>query len=99
MLNPDIKILRDEPTKIITEVRKRDSLRDNLTRMLEEKDHKITEMAMMIDSLERYLKMYENVHAPPSHNSAPVQQKKKCFEGTTTSNRTTNTTNRKHVVN
>ena len=74
-------------------------MRDNLTRMLEEKDHKITEMAMMIDSLERYLKMYENAHAPPSHNSAPVQQKKKHSAGTITSNGTTDTTSRKHVAN
>ena len=99
MLNPDIKILRDGPTKIITEVRKRDSMIDNLTRMLEEKDHKITEMAMMIDSLERYLKMYENAHAPPSHNSVLVQQKKKHSACTITSNGTTDTTNRMHVVN
>ena len=54
---------------------------------------------MMIDSFERYLKMYKNAHAPPSHNSTPAQQKKKHFAGTITSNGTTNTMNRKHVVN
>lgn len=50
---------------------------DNLTRMLEEKDRKIAEMSMVNDSLERRLKMYENAHVSPSHNSAPAQQKKK----------------------
>ena len=98
MLNPDIKILRDGPAKIIAGIRKRDSLIDDLTRILEEKDRKITEMVMMIDSLERHLTMYENTYAPP-HNSAPVQQKKKCYAGTITSNGTTDTTNRKHVAN
>ena len=68
--------MRDELAKVIAETKKRDSIIEQLTRALEERDRIITEMMMENDSLKRSLKIYENPHAPPSHGSVPVQQKK-----------------------
>ena len=43
--NPEIKILRDELAKIIADVKKRDSIIDQLTCALEEGKREKTEMA------------------------------------------------------
>ena len=68
--------MRDELAKIIADVKKRDSIIDQLTCALEEEKREKTEMVMTIDSLERRLKIYENAHSPPSHGSVPAQQRK-----------------------
>ena len=68
--------MRDELAKAIADTKRRDSAIEQLTRALEERDRIITEMMMENDSLKRYLKIYENPHAPSSHCSVPAQQRK-----------------------
>ncbi len=62
MSNPGIKILRDELSKVITEIQKMRVLNEKLTRALEGRDRIITEMMMKNDSLKRHLKIYETPH-------------------------------------
>ena len=45
-------------------------------RVLDEGKKAIAELIMVIDMLKRRLIIYKNPHAPPSHGSAPAQQKK-----------------------
>ena len=76
MSNSDVKILRDELAKMIAEIKKRDTVIEELTRIVEEGKKTMAELIMEIDMLKRRLIIYENPHAPPSHGSVPVQQKK-----------------------
>ena len=61
---------------MIAEIKKRDTMIEELTRMVEEGKKTTTELIMEIDMLKRRLIIYENPHAPPSHGSVPAQQKK-----------------------
>ena len=47
-----------------------------LTHALEEIDRIMTEMMMENDSHKRRLKIYGNLHAPPSHGRVSAQQRK-----------------------
>ena len=76
MSNSDVKILRDELAKIIADNKKKDSVIEELTRMVEEGKKTTAELIMKIDLPERRRTIYENSHAPPSHGSVPAQQKK-----------------------
>ncbi len=75
MPNPEIKILRDELSKVIPEIQKMRVLNEKLTRALGGRNRIITEIMMENDSLKRHLKIYENPSALPSHGSVPAQQK------------------------
>ena len=74
--NPEIKILRDELAKVIADVKKRDSMIEQLADALAEEKRSNAEKDMAIDMLERRLRIYENAHSPPSHGSVPAQQRK-----------------------
>ena len=76
MSNSDVKTLRDELAKMIAEIKKRDTMIEELTRIVEEGKKTTAELIMEIDMLRRRLIIYENPHAPPSHGSVPAQQKK-----------------------
>ena len=56
--------------------KKKDSVIEELTRIVEEGKKTTAELIMKIDLLERRWMIYENPHAPPSHGSVPAQQKK-----------------------
>lgn len=74
--NPEIKILRDELATVIADVKKRDSVIEQLADALAEEKRSNAEKDTAIDILERRLRIYENAHFPPSHGSVPAQQKK-----------------------
>ena len=76
MSNSDVKILRDELAKIIADNKKKDSVIEELIRIVEEGKKTTAELIMEIDMLRRRLIIYENPHAPPSNDSVPAQQKK-----------------------
>ena len=76
MSNSDVKILRDELAKIIADNKKKDSVIEELIRIVEEGKKTTAELIIKIDLLERRRMIYENPHAPPSHGSVPAQQKK-----------------------
>ena len=76
MSNSEVKILRDELAKMIADNKKKDSLIEELIRIVEEGKKTTAELIMKIDLLERRRMIYENPHAPPSHGSVPAQQKK-----------------------
>ena len=61
---------------MIADNKKKDSVIEELTRIVEEGKKTTAELIMKIDLLERRLMIYENPHAPPSHGSVPAQQKK-----------------------
>ena len=61
---------------MIADNKKKDSVIEELTRMVEEGKKTTAELIMKIDLLERRRMIYENLHAPPSHGSVPAQQKK-----------------------
>ena len=74
--NPEIKILRDELAKVIADVKKRNSVIEQLADALAEEKRANAEKDMAIDMLERRLRIHENTHSPPSHGSVSAQQKK-----------------------
>ena len=76
MSNSDVKILRDELAKIIADNKKKDSVIEELIRIVEEGKKTTAELIMEIDMLRRRWIIYENPHAPPSNDSVPAQQKK-----------------------
>ena len=76
MSNSEVKILWDELTKIIADNKKKDSVIEEQARVLDEGRKTTAELIMEIDMLKRRLIIYENPHAPPSHDSVPAQQKK-----------------------
>ena len=76
MSNSEVKILRDELAKMIADNKKKDSVIEELTRIVEEGKKTTAELIMKIDLLERRRMIYGNPHAPPSHGSVPAQQKK-----------------------
>ena len=76
MSNSDVKILRDEPAKIIADNKKKDSVIEKQACVLDEGKKAIAELIMEIDMLKRRLIIYENPHVPPSNDSVPAQQKK-----------------------
>ena len=76
MSNSDVKILRDELAKIIADNKKKDSVIEELIRIVEEGKKTTAELIMEIDMLRRRLIIYENPHAPPFNDSVPAQQKK-----------------------
>ena len=61
---------------MIAEIKKRDSVIEELARTLEEGKKTTAELIMEIDMLRKRLMIYENAHSPPSHGSVPAQQKK-----------------------
>ena len=61
---------------MIAEIKKRDTIIEELTHIVEEGEKTTVEMIMENDMLKRRLMIYENAHAPPSHGSVPAQQKK-----------------------
>ena len=61
---------------MIADNKKKDSVIEELTRIVEEGKKTTAELIMKIDLLERRRMIYENPHAPPSHGSVPAQQKK-----------------------
>ena len=76
MSNSEVKILRDELAKIIADNKKKDSVIEELIRIVEEGKKTTAELIMEIDMLKRRLIIYENLHVPPSNDSVPAQQKK-----------------------
>ena len=76
MSNSDVKILRDELAKIIADNKKKDSVIEELIRIVEEGKKTTAELIMEIDMLKKRLMIYENPHVPPSNDSVPAQQKK-----------------------
>ena len=61
--NPEIKILRDELARVIADIKKRDSVIEQLAHALEEEKRSGAEKDMAIDLLERRLMIYENAHS------------------------------------
>ena len=61
---------------MIAEIKKRDTIIEELIRVVEEGKKTTAELIMENDMLKRRLAIYENAHAPPSHGSVPAQQKK-----------------------
>ena len=61
---------------MIAEIKKRDTMIEALTRIVEEGKKTTAELIMENDMLKRRLVIYENAHAPPSHDSIPEQQRK-----------------------
>ena len=61
---------------MIAEIKKRDTMIEEMARMVEEGKKTTAELIMEIDMLRRRLIIYENPHVPPSNDSVPAQQKK-----------------------
>ena len=61
---------------MIAEIKKRDTIIEELARIVEEEKKTTAELIMEIDILKRHLVIYENAHAPSSHGSVSAQQKK-----------------------
>ena len=57
---------------MIADNKKKDSVIEELIRIVEEGKKTMAELIMEIDMLKRRLVIYENDHAPPSHGSVPV---------------------------
>ena len=62
---------------MIADVKKKDSIIEQLARALEGRDRIIMEMMMENNSLKRHLKIYENSHAPSSHGSV-LHDRRRC---------------------
>ena len=61
---------------MIAEIKKRDTMIEEMARMVEEGKKTTAELIMEIDMLRRRLIIYENPRVPPSNDSVPAQQKK-----------------------
>ena len=58
-------------TRIVTDVKKRNSMIEEQVRMLEEGKKATAELIIENDSIRRHLKIYENSRASPSHEDLP----------------------------
>ena len=69
--NPEIKIQWDKMARIVTDVKKRNSMIEEQVHMLEEGKNAIAEQIIENDAIKRHLKIYENSRASQSHEDLP----------------------------
>ena len=79
MVNPDIKMLRDELAKAISVIQRMEKTIQEQGNMMIKQEMQITEQAIEITKLQNRLMYYEHPHNPSSKKTIPymVQKAKK----------------------